>query len=191
MRERRKPFRIATLAGLAVAGGVACSGEAAPTAVGPTVSAAHAAHADGTADPEVARWLAGVREATSKFQQFEAAAPAGWGQPVLDCMVNPGVGAMGQHYINVDVMNELAPEEYAPELLVYEPQKNGRMRLVAVEWAVPIDAWGSEPPALHGIEFHQNTNLGLWVLHAWIWKNNPAGMFADWNPNVTCAYAQP
>jgi hypothetical protein len=23
-------------------------------------------------------------------------------------------------------------------------------------------------------------------LHAWIWQNNPAGMFEDWNPTVSC-----
>jgi hypothetical protein len=28
--------------------------------------------------------------------------------------------------------------------------------------------------------------VGFWLKHAWIWKHNPAGMFADWNPEVTC-----
>lgn len=23
-------------------------------------------------------------------------------------------------------------------------------------------------------------------LHAWIWKHNPSGTFAEWNPNVRC-----
>ncbi|HEX6308665.1 MAG TPA: hypothetical protein VFZ69_10785 [Longimicrobiales bacterium] len=180
-----KTALVAALAALA-----ACSErEITPTSVETLAAQAHASHPDPVTDPEIARWLAGVREATAKFQRFEEAASAGWGQPVLDCMVNPGVGSQGQHYINGAVMTELNPEEFAPELLMYEPQKNGRQRLIGVEWAVPIDVWGSEPPVLHGVEFHQNTNLGLWVLHAWIWKHNPAGMFADWNPDVTCAYA--
>jgi hypothetical protein len=25
-----------------------------------------------------------------------------------------------------------------------------------------------------------------YVVHAWIWRHNPSGMFADWNPNVKC-----
>jgi hypothetical protein len=39
---------------------------------------------------------------------------------------------------------------------------------------------------LHGRSFHLNEALAVYVLHAWIWKINPAGMFEDWNPNVTC-----
>jgi hypothetical protein len=59
-----------------------------------------------------------------------------------------------------------------------------------VEYIVPAEAWdgagNSEPPALHGRSFHLNEELGVYVLHAWIWKNNPAGMFEDWNPQVSC-----
>jgi len=29
----------------------------------------------------------------------------------------------------------------------------------------------------------------FYSLHAWIWKHNPAGDFAMWNPDVTCANA--
>jgi hypothetical protein len=29
----------------------------------------------------------------------------------------------------------------------------------------------------------------FYSLHAWVWKHNPAGTFAMWNPNVTCANA--
>jgi hypothetical protein len=37
-----------------------------------------------------------------------------------------------------------------------------------------------------GHHLHLNPGLGVYVLHAWIFKNNPAGIFEDWNPNVTC-----
>ena len=26
-------------------------------------------------------------------------------------------------------------------------------------------------------------------LHAWLFRHNPAGMFAEFNPNVTCAHS--
>jgi hypothetical protein len=39
---------------------------------------------------------------------------------------------------------------------------------------------------LMGMHFHLNEKLGVYVLHAWIWKNNSAGIFEDWNPAVTC-----
>ena len=28
--------------------------------------------------------------------------------------------------------------------------------------------------------------LKLWVLHAWLWKDNPTGMFSPTNPKVKC-----
>ncbi len=47
------------------------------------------------------------------------------------------------------------------------------------------------PPQLHGHSLHLNESLGVYVLHAWIWKNNPAGMFEDWNPKVSCPQGPP
>jgi hypothetical protein len=41
------------------------------------------------------------------------------------------------------------------------------------------------PPVLFGQQFHLNTALDVWVLHAWIWKWNPSGVFADYNPRVS------
>jgi hypothetical protein len=132
--------------------------------------------------------LAGLRKSTARFQRLEAAAGAGWGAQITNCMDLPGTGAMGFHYGNVGLIDGV-PQEFAPELLVYEPQKNGRLRLVAVEFVVPFTAWtGDEPPALHGVAFHRNETFQLWVLHAWIWKNNPLGIFADWNPQASCEF---
>jgi hypothetical protein len=34
------------------------------------------------------------------------------------------------------------------------------------------------------MDFHRHPVLPLWVLHTWLWKDNPAGVFADWNPAV-------
>jgi len=28
--------------------------------------------------------------------------------------------------------------------------------------------------------------MAQYILHAWVWKNNPSGMFEDWNPAVSC-----
>jgi hypothetical protein len=81
-------------------------------------------------------------------------------------------------------------EELKPELLLYEPQKNGRLRLVAVEYVVPFTAWTqADPPSLHGLTFAANQTFQVWALHAWVWRHNPAGTFADWNPTVNCAHA--
>ncbi|MBR9988150.1 MAG: hypothetical protein KFH98_00255 [Gemmatimonadetes bacterium] len=190
MIVRRTLYRFAIPAALALAGITACDGAgSSPLATEIELAPAHASHGDEVNTPEVRKWLADLRQATVEFKDFDAAGPAGWSEPILPCMELEGVGGMGQHYIDWERMAELMPRDLAPELLVYEPQKNGRQRLVAVEWAVPIEAWGEEAPVLHGIAFHRNDGLGLWVLHAWIWKHNPAGMFADWNPDVNCDYA--
>ncbi len=135
--------------------------------------------------------LAPVRAATAGYHRLAAAQEAGYELvPGLDhCFGNPGVGAMGYHYIDVDALDTTL-EATHPEAMVYASQPNGRLRLVAVEYIVPADAWdasgSSVLPELFGQEFHLNADLGVYVLHAWIWKNNPAGIFEDWNPNVTC-----
>lgn len=47
----------------------------------------------------------------------------------------------------------------------------------------------ADPPVLMGHEFHPVPAAGIWGLHAWVWKHNPDGMFADWNPEVSCEFA--
>jgi len=137
--------------------------------------------------------IAKVRAATAGFHRTSAAQAAGWDLVLgLDhCFENPGVGAMGFHYINVDLLDTTV-ELTQPEAMVYEPGKNGKLKLAAVEYIVPAEPWdnaGNEDPPYHAEldrSFHLNEALGVYVLHAWIFKNNPAGMFEDWNPNVSC-----
>lgn len=136
--------------------------------------------------------LAPVRDATFSFRSSEAAKAAGWDLvPGLDyCFEKPGVGAMGYHYINTALLDlELDPLQ--PEAMVYNPRPEG-LRLGAVEWIVPAAAWDAAgntmPPMLFGRHLHLNAALGVYVLHAWIWEGNPAGVWEDWNPRVSCTY---
>ena len=191
MDVRRTLTRCTAPAVLVLVGSAACDGRAtAPLSVDNAHAAATAdAHAKAAHGPEISRWLAGLRAATAPFHDIVTADDAGWNTQLTACMDLPGTGAMGEHFGNPGLIDG-TPEALLPELLVYEPQKNGRRRLVAVEYIVPFDLWtAAEPPSLHGVDFHRNEGFGLWVLHAWVWKHNPAGMFADWNPTVTCAYA--
>jgi len=132
--------------------------------------------------------LAEVRATTARFHRVTAAQQAGWDLvPGLDhCFENPGVGAMGYHYINVGLLDAVT-DPLTPESLVYAPGPQGQMRLAAVEWIVPDAAWqGENPPTVLGSEMHLNATLGVWVKHAWIFEHNPDGMFEDWNPRVSC-----
>jgi hypothetical protein len=80
------------------------------------------------------------------------------------------------------------------QALIYEPQKDGSMRLVAVEFIFPdgddpTTADNPPPPPMFGQPFHYvGAPFDVWALHAWVWRENPSGLFADWNPNVSCQY---
>jgi hypothetical protein len=136
--------------------------------------------------------LAKVRKATAKFHRIEAAQAAGY-DPLegLDhCFDNPGVGGMGFHYIKQASLNlELDPLQ--PEAMVYAPGPQGQLELGAVEYIVPAADWdaagNTTPPSVLGHQLHLNKDLGVYVLHIWLWRHNPAGMFEDWNPTVSCS----
>ena len=132
--------------------------------------------------------LAALRRVTASFHSFGAAKNAGWSTMITPCMVGPD-GGMGFHYGNTKLITGSVRVE-EPELLLFEPERNGALRLVAVEYIVPLSAWNSsKPPRLFGRDFKVNTQFQVWALHAWVWKSNPSGMFADWNPSVSCANA--
>lgn len=140
--------------------------------------------------PGVGQDVAAVRAATARFHRFEVAQAAGWFDPTAECVEVPGLGGMGYHHVNGALVDgEVAVTE--PEVLLYEPQQNGRLRLVAVEYIIPFAILppDSDPPVLFGEEFHANPFLELWALHAWVWEHNPTGMFEDFNPRVTCDHA--
>lgn len=137
---------------------------------------------------EVERDLATLRRVTAPFHNFDAATHAGWSAPITACMVDPaGAGGMGFHYGNTTLIDGSAQVD-RPQLLLYEPEENGRLRLVAVEYIIPytFHSRDAEPPVLFGQQFQRNDVFQLWGLHAWVWKANPSGIFANWNPRVSC-----
>jgi hypothetical protein len=78
--------------------------------------------------------------------------------------------------------------EARPEVLLYEPMGEGRLRLIGVEFIIPFTAWtAAEPPTLYGQTFARNETFQVWALHVWPWRENPRGMFSDWNPKVSCS----
>jgi hypothetical protein len=124
--------------------------------------------------------LAAARQATDSFHDLGAAQHAGY-HSLLSCFDLPGVGGMGQHYVNGSLINGTVNPN-APQALVYEVDGD-RLQLVAVEYIV-LFTQTAAPPQLYGRTFTPVTSLGLWALHAWIWRPNPLGMFANYNPNV-------
>ena len=131
-----------------------------------------------------------IRIATAQFHRPADARAAGYVQVLgLDaCFEKPGTGGMGFHYIDTVELNNTTLNLQRPEALVYTPGPNGILELGAVEYIVRKDLWdatgSSALPKLNGMSLHLEPSLGVYILHVWAWKNNPAGMFEDWNPAV-------
>lgn len=137
------------------------------------------------------RDLAQLRRSTAAFHSFDVAAAAGWDVQLTPCDDSPD-GAQGIHYGNPDLLFDGgALDPTRPEVLQYEPTRNGGKRLVGVEFIIlESDLPGDSPaPELFGQHMHFNAPAGLWALHVWLWRHNPSGMFADWNPKVSCRFA--
>ena len=101
-------------------------------------------------------------------------------------------GAMGIHFVNVTIQGP--PDPMKPNVLIYEPVGK-ELKLVAVEWLVPLTPDLKARPSLFGqpfmgpMEGHEPLIPKAYVhydLHAWLFKNNPLGMFAPTNPEVSC-----
>jgi hypothetical protein len=149
--------------------------------------------------------LDGAKPATAAFHDVEKAIAAGYTfrlpeRPDLGgktCIAQPGEGAMGVHMVNTSLLDATL-DATAPEALVYEPKKDGKLKLVAVEYVVFKGAWeaahgvGAARPSMFGRTFDftdEPNRFGLppfYALHAWIWKPNPSGLLYAWNPRVEC-----
>jgi hypothetical protein len=159
-------------------------------AVLPVLAAVGAAVAAGAFD--------GAKTSTARFHDVDKAIEAGYSVRVfdlagIDCIAQPGAGAMGVHMLNPSLLDSTIGAEH-PELLVYEPRNDGTLKLVALEYLVLKEAWqGASKPALFGKEFDEipaGNRYGLpafYALHAWLWKPNPSGMLYAWNPRVDCS----
>lgn len=180
------------LIGAALAFGAASSGMADPHD-GHQAESAVQRHNDPAA---TARLVRIARQASRRFHDVSQAEAEGYVQQ-FGCVSGSHEGAMGVHYVNFPLVADGVLDPAKPEFLVYEPQPNGRMRLVAVDYLVLVDNWHAHttsPPDLLGHLFHlfeSPNRFGLpafYTLHVWSWRDNPQGMFANWNPRVTCDY---
>lgn len=129
-------------------------------------------------DPQTAWELQQAKIATAKYNNFDNAIADGY----VD--INVIVPEMGYHFLRMDNLN--ATFEFAkPEILVYNKEENGRMKLVAVEYAVPIAASANAPAGFSGDNDVWSVYQGvLWTLHAWLWEYNPEGVFNPTNPLI-------
>lgn len=132
--------------------------------------------------------LAAARAGTAAYHDLQAAIDDQFIEPFdpNPCFTLPDAG-MGFHYVKQSRVNSTAVAA-EPELLVYMPDDDGVQHLVAVEYLVP-GLPTDTPPELFGQQFHFTPLVNGWTLHAWIWRNNPAGLFEDFNPKLRCPAA--
>lgn len=154
-------------------------------AVGTPASHDHAS-ATGADNADVHRGIAEVRRLLAPFHNVDKAAEYGYSVAV-GCVSDPVRGGMGYHYTRADkdLVGDGVVDLLEPEFLVYSPEKNGGVRLSAVDYFVPFATWPhAEPPSLLGVPFVAEDRFQAWVLHIWAFWPNPDGIFENYNRDV-------
>lgn len=155
-----------------------------------------AAVAEGdSSDRSRTRELAGLKQVTAAYHN-DALAIAGGYEATDDCVASEqGEGAMGYHYAKVEWIDVFI-DKNQPEVLLYAPAEKGIRKLTGVEY-VKVDAdqnldTDDDRPSLFGQPFdgpmpgHAPGMPIHYDLHVWLWRTNPDGVFADFNPRVSC-----
>jgi hypothetical protein len=175
------------LAALIAVAGCRDSGDAARL-VAPAISATHGHRSAGQpAGPLPEDELTRVRIATARYHDIQTAFADGY----ID--INVVLPNMGRHLLRpevppvqgeVPVDGEFVIER--PELLVYSPAPNGSLHLVAVEYAIQRRLSDAAPEGFTGAAdvWFDDFGFKLWTLHAWIWRDNPDGVFHATNIQV-------
>ncbi len=130
-----------------------------------------------------------IRTATQSYHDIETAREAGWNVMMSPCVEHPQEGGMGYHLGRMEFLDG-RKNHLEPQVLLYEPTQGGGFEFIGVEYIIPFDIHpaNAEPPMILGEHYHQNHQLEIWALHVWTEKENPKGMFFDWNPNVSCQF---
>jgi hypothetical protein len=144
----------------------------------------------------------GLGDATTQFRSLTLARQAGYGllkdKNGIACIAMdsmPAMGAMGVHYAKPALVGDGKLDVGTPEALVYQPLAGGKLSLAAVEYVVLKKDWDKQynrRPVMFGHTFNftpAGNRFGLpayYSLHVWLYKQNPAGQFAMWNPRVKC-----
>jgi hypothetical protein len=135
-----------------------------------------------------------VRESTERFRDVAVAEAEGYAL-MFGCVTGPDAGAMGLHYVNLSLVGDGELDAAHPEIVIYEPQPDGRLKLVGADYLVFADGWNATHPATPQLMgqllhlFDSPNRFGLpafYTLHVWAWKENPNGTFVNWHPNVKC-----
>ena len=213
-------YKALSLAALAAALAAApLSAQAAAQAATPTTATAAIAASGPAAEPS----LDELRAITARYRDVNVALADGYVRdPANSCETadmagrDRADGVMGIHFVHMERLGITAPPNpkvdgngthtdfRTPAVLIYEPQADGSLELVAVENLVFIKAWEAaghkEPPTYLGHAFNRmvddpNTEVDEahhfaphYDLHVWAYRENPKGTFTQFNPAATCEH---
>lgn len=156
--------------------------------------ASSACQADGE-ERSVSAFLDCARAATARYHDPAAATLDGYR------VIGRDFPAMGEHWINVSLLFDGRFDAAHPEVLTYTVI-GGVPRLLGVAYALPLlagEATPNWPPGMNAWHDHARTlesetvlpqhdahghpaqMARLSMLHAWIWTDNPGGMFTAEN----------
>jgi hypothetical protein len=130
-------------------------------------------------------FIATLRRVTARYHNLDAAIADGF---VLlhPCEVRGEEGPVGAVYAHFGRVLDGVIDPELPDALIYEPSKNGKSKLVGVEFAQPYP-FAPQAPTFMGATFQPEDEFGVWALHIWVWRHNPEGLFAESNPRVSCS----
>ena len=164
-----------------------------------------------------------VRTLTERYRDVSVALAEGYVRDpgnvceTADMMGLPAeTGTMGIHFFRPDLLGITGPPNprvdgngthtdfRKPAILIYEPQADSSLALVAVENLVFIRAWEAAghtaPPSFLGNPYNRMVDDPAtetdeahhfephYDLHVWLYRENPAGMFAQFNPAGSCKH---
>jgi hypothetical protein len=165
-----------------------------------------------------------LRNAVAKYKDVKVALAEGFISPDNHCVsaaaegLPAELGAMGIHYIHPALLEVTATaprvdgkgthtDWMKPSILIYEPQADGSLELVAVENLVFEAAWTAsgktEELVLNGRAWDQMADDAAtkgdeahgftphFDQHVWLFRENPAGTLMPFNPAVTCDHHKP
>lgn len=155
--------------------------------------------------------LQAVRAAAARYHSYDQAVADGYSVAGEPCIAEPGRGAMGIHAPNPSLIGPWVPDPLEPSILLYLPRADGSLRLVGVEYMTvalantesgpapwfdpqepPPGGFITPRPSLFGQPFdgpmpgHNPSMPWHYDLHVWIYDENPAGTFAQFNPALSC-----
>jgi hypothetical protein len=118
-----------------------------------------------------------ARAATARYRDLKNAIKDGYSN------INVDVPNMGHHFMKTSLVDGVFDIRH-PEILVYNGLETGHPELVAVEYAVPLTEPMPEGFTGSSDVWNGTSGFPLWLVHAWVWKYNPDGVFNWTNPTV-------